>query len=183
MLGSSFLPSPTNTSLCPRSTTCTSGGVLSKHEWRGPFPCPSRLLDCEGGAGSWVTPHPLCLSPGCCRTAGKKMDRSQHSGALCDLDQPLPLLFFIPFLLLPPKYNGGNHALETIKFRAQAGNRTANRRTCSSEQWFSYPSVPRKNADSRPHPQRGNEDSFCLRWGLGSCTFTLLTRHAATHPH
>ena len=52
---------------------------------------------------AWVTPHLLCLTPGWCRTAGKKRDWSQPLRALWDLDQPLPLLFCSPFLLLPTK--------------------------------------------------------------------------------
>lgn len=50
-----------------------------------------------------VNLHLLCLTPGWCRMAGKNIDWFQPLRALCALDQPLPLLFFSPFLLLPPK--------------------------------------------------------------------------------
>ena len=62
-----------------------------------------------------VTPHLLCLTPGSCKMAGKNIDWFQPLRAFCALDQPLPLLFFSPFLLLPSKWNGCNHALETTK--------------------------------------------------------------------
>lgn len=132
------------------------GVALNECEWGGLFSCLLQLLDSEGGAGAWVTPHPLCLTLCWCGTAGKKMDGSQrqHLGVLCDLEQPTSSPFLQSFPSPLPQIQWVQPCRRNYHVMCTSGEHDCHGRLGSSRANRFPTLVSRKNTDSGPILER-----------------------------